>query len=151
MTEQRWSRVRFAAAEFVVIVAGVLVALGVDEWRQSRRDHALELQYAARLRADLQRDTTRFADFERTALAVKADVLMSLMQRAGGRAAPPSAASVAGGSEPPSMQALFYSQFIALPEAQSALCGCYLLDKTLQFRNRSRSYGENESATSNVA
>ncbi len=31
------------------------------------------------------------------------------------------------------------------------LCGCYVLDKTLQFRRRSRSAGENESATSNVA
>ena len=77
-----WPRVRFAAAQFIVIVAGVLVALAVDEWRQSRQDRDLELLYASRLRLDLQRDTSRFGDFERSVLATKAAVLMGLKQRA---------------------------------------------------------------------
>ena len=112
-----WPRVRFAAAEFIVIVAGVLVALAVDEWRQSRQDRDLELQYASRLRLDLQRDTSRFGDFERNALAAKADVLMGLRQRA----SHPATGSAATRVPSPTMQELFFSQFIALPEAQSAV------------------------------
>ena len=42
-------------SEFVVIVLGVLVALGVDELRAERSDRSLERQYLGRLEADLQR------------------------------------------------------------------------------------------------
>jgi hypothetical protein len=63
------------------------------------------------LRADLQRDVAQFGDFERTALATKASTLLRLTQFTG---------------EPPhfenamaEMQALEYSQYIALPAAQS--------------------------------
>jgi hypothetical protein len=58
-----WTRL---LAEFLVIVVGVLVALGVDEWRQARDDQALEEEYLGRLRHDLERgramaDSTRLA------------------------------------------------------------------------------------------
>lgn len=32
----KWTRLRVVAVEFITIVAGVLVALAVDEWRTSR-------------------------------------------------------------------------------------------------------------------
>lgn len=42
------------AAEFVVVVAGILGALWVDEWRDGREDAALEQAYLGRLEEDLQ-------------------------------------------------------------------------------------------------
>ena len=42
--------------EFMVIVLGVLLALAVDDWRQSRADRALETHLLTSLRADLEAD-----------------------------------------------------------------------------------------------
>lgn len=58
MTEQghrRWPRL---VAEFFVIIVGVLVALAVDQWRESRLDRELEREYLLRLRADLEETRT---------------------------------------------------------------------------------------------
>lgn len=41
------------AAEFAVVVAGILGALWVDEWREARREAELEQTYLARLEEDL--------------------------------------------------------------------------------------------------
>lgn len=49
----QWPRL---AAEFLVIVVGVLVALGVDQWAQDRRDRSLEAEYLERLLEDLRYD-----------------------------------------------------------------------------------------------
>lgn len=62
------------AAEFVIIVAGVLVALGVDEWRQSRADAALEDQYLTRIIRDLRDDVELWQNQDQT-LRSKADAL----------------------------------------------------------------------------
>jgi len=48
-------------AEFVVIVIGVLVALGVDEWRENASDRASEAQYVERLISELVNDSTEMA------------------------------------------------------------------------------------------
>jgi len=48
-------------AEFVVIVVGVLVALGVDEWRDSRSYRAAEVRYVDGLISDLERDSVNMA------------------------------------------------------------------------------------------
>lgn len=45
------------AAEFVVIVTGVLLALAVDEWRESVGERAAEAQYVSRLIDDLTTDS----------------------------------------------------------------------------------------------
>jgi hypothetical protein len=45
-----------AGGEFVVIVLGVLVALGVDSWVSSRDDRAQEREYLARLLDDVRYD-----------------------------------------------------------------------------------------------
>jgi hypothetical protein len=49
------------AAEFVVIVVGVLVALGVDSWATSQRERALESEYLARLLDDVRFDLEELA------------------------------------------------------------------------------------------
>jgi hypothetical protein len=42
-------------SEFLVIVLGVLVALGVDEWREALSDRSLETQYLQRVEDDLRK------------------------------------------------------------------------------------------------
>jgi hypothetical protein len=64
---------------FVVIVAGVLVALAVDQWRAAREDRVIEARYLDRLRADLEWDTANFGSFDRAALQAKAEVLRDLL------------------------------------------------------------------------
>ena len=49
-----------ALRELIVIIAGVLVALGVDNWNDDRRDRALEAQYLSALEADLRSDSVDF-------------------------------------------------------------------------------------------
>ncbi len=41
------------SAEFLLIVLGVLVALAVDRWSESRADRELEVMYLERLRGDM--------------------------------------------------------------------------------------------------
>jgi hypothetical protein len=47
------------SAEFAVIVVGVLVALGVESWREDVADRTLELEYLERLRNDFHDDSER--------------------------------------------------------------------------------------------
>lgn len=51
--DRRWAMARRLAAEFVVIVVGVLVALGVDAARDARSDRLREATYLQQLHADL--------------------------------------------------------------------------------------------------
>ena len=44
----------FLVSEFVVIVLGVLVALGVDEWREAQKQREVREQLIAGLIADLE-------------------------------------------------------------------------------------------------
>jgi len=46
--------IRKAAAEFLIIVVGVLVALAVDGWREDRVERGMEREYLERLLVDLQ-------------------------------------------------------------------------------------------------
>lgn len=48
-------------AEFVVIVAGVLAALAVDEWRESRQEREIERELLASFVHDLRADSIDFA------------------------------------------------------------------------------------------
>lgn len=49
------------AAEFLVIVVGVLVALAVDEWSSSVQERELEREYLQALAMDLGEDSTAYA------------------------------------------------------------------------------------------
>jgi hypothetical protein len=57
----RKSLVAKAVSELAIIVAGVLIALWVQEWRQSIVDARTEHAYLRRLEADLRADSARFA------------------------------------------------------------------------------------------
>jgi len=56
------------AADFVIIVAGVLAALGVDQWRESRLDRERERQLLQSLILDLRADSADFANLPRRAV-----------------------------------------------------------------------------------
>ena len=47
----------YAISELVIVVAGVMIALAAEDWRQGRQDRALELEYVQNLIEDLQSDT----------------------------------------------------------------------------------------------
>jgi hypothetical protein len=51
-------------AEFLVIVVGVLVALGVDSWSTSKRERAQEAEYLSRLLDDVQFDLQELAQVD---------------------------------------------------------------------------------------
>ena len=54
-----WSRL---VGEFLVIVVGVLAALGVDSWRERKQEEDLGQAYLRGLLTDLTADSTRLAD-----------------------------------------------------------------------------------------
>jgi len=104
-------KARFISAEFLVIVLGVLVALGVDEFRADRADDALEDEYGLRLIADLQADSAYFAWFGNV-LNIKAEVLQSLLNEP---------AEFREVDDPVrKMSGLVYSTFVGLPHLSGA-------------------------------
>jgi hypothetical protein len=52
---------RYAFGEIAIVVIGVLIALTLNNWNESRRDGERERDYLDRLAADVRRDTTAFA------------------------------------------------------------------------------------------
>lgn len=67
-----WKRL---GAELVVIIAGVLIALGVDSWAGRRHDRTLEKEYLRALSEDLRSDSATFARTFLPALAQKDSAL----------------------------------------------------------------------------
>lgn len=63
------------AAEFVVIVVGVLVALGVDGWRETRQNRAEEARLLASIEADLVADSVDIAQGMASTEEVRASLL----------------------------------------------------------------------------
>jgi hypothetical protein len=104
-------RTKSLFGEFVVIVAGVLAALAVDQWRDALEARQLESAYIERLRADLASDTASFAEFERTFVAAKVSVLEDLLA---------DDAVVRLGRRPDLLSDLSYSSFKALPPHRPA-------------------------------
>jgi hypothetical protein len=61
------------AGEFITIVLGVLVALGVDEWRETRAEARQEVEYYRSLVQDLDRDIEEYEfAHEFTAVSISA-------------------------------------------------------------------------------
>jgi hypothetical protein len=52
------------ALELVVVVAGILLALVIDDWAQDRRDRAAEVTYLQFLERDLQQTVDRLQDLK---------------------------------------------------------------------------------------
>lgn len=60
MSRRDWrARVSGTAREFLVIVAGVLVALGAQAWWEGRQERQLERDYLVQLRADARENLAR--------------------------------------------------------------------------------------------
>ncbi len=102
-----WPRL---AAEFIVIVVGVMVALAVDQWMDALGDQELEIEYADRLRDDLDADTLRFAEVEQS-YELKIAVLRELLEAQG---SPPSVTDADG-----MLSRLDVSRMTQMPEMRS--------------------------------
>jgi len=61
--------------ELITIIAGVLIALALDNWNDGRRDRALEAQYLTALEADLRSDSVAFQTLFMPMLARKDSAL----------------------------------------------------------------------------
>lgn len=75
---QNWTAV---VLDFIIVVAGILIAFQITEWNGARRDKALEREYLERLYADLQSTfeaKSRRADWDKTRIAQQALVLDAL-------------------------------------------------------------------------
>ncbi len=66
-------------AELLLIVVGVLIALGLDNWNQDRVDRALSGEYLSRLVGDLEADVA-LGDLASDSLEVKSDALAFLLE-----------------------------------------------------------------------
>jgi hypothetical protein len=61
--EHAWrAKLRWFFAEFVIVVAGILVALALDSWAGDRREQQRERVYLQQLSADLQSSETELAE-----------------------------------------------------------------------------------------
>lgn len=78
------TRIRRTAVEFVIIVAGVLVALAVDEWREGHEQRADERAYVLRLARDIRFDSTFLVEGNRLR-DEKIEVLNNLLDLAPSR------------------------------------------------------------------
>jgi len=50
----------YAIGEIVLVVIGILIALGVNNWNQEKKDHRLGKDYLLRIHRDLVQDTINF-------------------------------------------------------------------------------------------
>jgi len=103
---------KYAIGELIIITLGVLFALGLDQWRLELADHVLELEYVSRIKIDLRGDITHFKNFEEVELYNKRLVLEALAKFD----------TVSQSLDDPifNIQNLDYSQYVALPQNQSA-------------------------------
>lgn len=98
LSEDRTEMWRRLGLEFIVIVVGVLVALAVDDWRQTRADHQLERHLLTSLRADLEADETdaKYQEEAEQRLRDAADHILAVVDHP---LAPPTAKKDTTGSE----------------------------------------------------
>ncbi|MCB2092077.1 MAG: hypothetical protein KDF58_11550 [Alphaproteobacteria bacterium] len=74
--EQNWFAV---GLDMIVVILGILIALGIDEWRQDQEDLALEINYAQNLISDLDTDREELTDYRDTVLAQKSKMLEAIL------------------------------------------------------------------------
>jgi len=61
LTENKFSKyLLYAIGEIILVVIGILIALGVNNWNQEKKDHHLGENYLLRIHRDLVQDTTNF-------------------------------------------------------------------------------------------
>jgi len=59
-----------AAAELIIIISGVMLALAADRWREATNNNDLALSYIARLQSDLETDLRAFEETTEWAKAI---------------------------------------------------------------------------------
>ena len=69
------SGLRWLVSETLVVVLGVLIALGLNDYWSYRQDRELELQYLTRIHADVNADATYINQSFRVALQMKIQAL----------------------------------------------------------------------------
>jgi len=61
LTENKFSKyLIYAVGEIVLVVIGILIALGVNNWNQEKKNHRLGEDYLLRIHRDLVQDTISF-------------------------------------------------------------------------------------------
>jgi Family of unknown function (DUF6090) len=63
---------RSALVELLIVVVGILVAVQIDAWNQTRRDQRTAESYLTRLEVDLRRDSTMLASLSASSLGMMA-------------------------------------------------------------------------------
>lgn len=104
-----WS---YAIGELIIVTLGVLVALGISQWQQDVEDHKQELEYVERIKSDLRGDITRFKEFTEIELSEKTKVLKALSTMEEN--------ATSFDHSIINSKSLYYSDYKALPETQSA-------------------------------
>jgi hypothetical protein len=74
-----------ALGELLIIVAGVLIALAIDQWNDNRLDRLDEIDAVSRMLTDLETDLKDF-DFRLTSLAAKEESLLRVKAALAGHA-----------------------------------------------------------------
>jgi len=65
---------RYAIGEIVLVVIGILIALGINNWNQESKDSKLGKEYLTRIHRDLVQDTTNFRDIIKSNTNLRNDI-----------------------------------------------------------------------------
>lgn len=80
--------IRWVVGETLVIVIGVLIALGLDDYWTERQEKSLEIEYLNRIQSDLRSDIA-FVELWNERLATKLDAIEAIAPVVRGRVPPP--------------------------------------------------------------
>jgi len=64
----------YAIGEIILVVIGILIALGVNNWNQEKKDHRLGEEYLLRIHRDLVQDTISFNQIIKSNNALREDI-----------------------------------------------------------------------------
>ncbi|MCK0180476.1 DUF6090 family protein [Flavobacteriaceae bacterium S0862] len=65
---------KYAIGEIVLVVIGILIALGINNWNQENKDNKLSKEYLSRIHRDLVQDTTSFRDIIKSNKKLRNDI-----------------------------------------------------------------------------
>ena len=65
---------KYAIGEIVLVVIGILIALGINNWNQENKDNQLGKEYILRIQRDLVQDTTNFRDIIKSNEKLRNDI-----------------------------------------------------------------------------
>lgn len=75
LSEQRFSKyLLYAIGEIALVVIGILIALGVNNWNEDKKNRVIEKEYLARIHNDLVLDTTQFRKIIKENLELREEI-----------------------------------------------------------------------------